>query len=245
MKASRVIWLAGSDLPHTQGLSSETPCRCRHWRPVAERRRGYVPTTQPGARGLISVSQCSVCPSSRICRSRFRLKSVVMLSSTMLRMCFLSLASLASTLAVQTIGPGAALEARQSQTVPAPTTTPAPTGVITTTKYITIDGQTDSHVTIPGQTIAIAIPTCVQTITPDANGYVPPGTCGAIWNYYPSFRAAVAFAALFAVLVTVHIWQAVAYKKVRTYSICPPGKNDSLITRRGGAGSSSWQPFGK
>ncbi|KAJ6438282.1 Protein RTA1-like protein 9 [Purpureocillium lavendulum] len=86
-------------------------------------------------------------------------------------------------------------------------------GDFTTTKYITIDGETNSQVTIPGQTIAIAIPTCVQTATPDANGHVPPGTCGAIWNYYPSFYAAMAFAILFAILVGIHIWQAAMYEK--------------------------------
>ncbi|KAL6787373.1 RTA1 like domain-containing protein [Trichoderma sp. SZMC 28012] len=85
----------------------------------------------------------------------------------------------------------------------------------TTTILNIIPGRTDSHVTIHPQTIAIAIPTCHQTITPDHNGYVPPGTCGAIWTYYPAFKAAVAFAVVFALLLGVHIWQAIIYKKVR------------------------------
>lgn len=85
----------------------------------------------------------------------------------------------------------------------------------TTTILNIIPGKTDSYVTIHPQTIAIAIPTCHQTITPDHNGYVPPGTCGAIWTYYPAFKAAVAFAVMFALLLGVHLWQAIIYKKVR------------------------------
>ncbi|KAK1960761.1 RTA1 domain-containing protein [Colletotrichum sublineola] len=69
------------------------------------------------------------------------------------------------------------------------------------------------YVDIPAKTIDIAIPTCIQTIKPDANGYIPPGECGAIWNYYPSFVAAVVFALLFALLTVVHIWQAAKHKK--------------------------------
>lgn len=85
----------------------------------------------------------------------------------------------------------------------------------TTTILNIIPGRTDSYVTIHPQTIAIAIPTCHQTITPDHNGYVPPGTCGAIWTYYPAFKAAVAFGVIFALLLGVHLWQAIIYKKVR------------------------------
>ncbi|KAL6800988.1 hypothetical protein GGI42DRAFT_343788 [Trichoderma sp. SZMC 28013] len=83
----------------------------------------------------------------------------------------------------------------------------------TTTILNIIPGMTDSYVTIHPQTIAIAIPTCHQTITPDHNGYVPPGTCGAIWTYYPAFKAAVAFTVMFALLLGVHLWQAIIYKK--------------------------------
>ncbi|KAM5347803.1 hypothetical protein ACJ41O_007627 [Fusarium nematophilum] len=92
-------------------------------------------------------------------------------------------------------------------------TTAAPTGIFTTTDYVVVGGVTNPHVTIPGKTIDIAHPTCIQTITPDENGYVPPGTCGAIFHYYPSFAAAVTFAILFAALTGVHIWQAARYKK--------------------------------
>lgn len=96
--------------------------------------------------------------------------------------------------------------------------TAAPKSIFTTTNHITIGGVTNSHVTIPGHTIDVAIPTCKQTITPDENGYVPPGTCGAIWDYYPSFAAALTFAFLFGGLMVLHIWQAAKYKKVRTFN---------------------------
>lgn len=61
---------------------------------------------------------------------------------------------------------------------------------------------------MPDRTIDIVIPTCIRTITPDANGYLPPGTCGALYNYYPSFVAALVTTVLFAVLTIVHVWQA-------------------------------------
>ncbi|KAF6803097.1 RTA1 domain-containing protein [Colletotrichum sojae] len=93
------------------------------------------------------------------------------------------------------------------------TAAPAPTGDFITTQHVTIPGMTNSYVTLPAKTIDIAIPTCVQTTEPDANGYVPPGSCGALWNYYPSFAAAMVFAVLFGILTAVHIWQAAMHKK--------------------------------
>lgn len=105
-----------------------------------------------------------------------------------------------------------------SQNTPAnitPTQSVGPDGYFITTQHITIEGVTNDHVTVAGQTIDIAIPTCIQTITPDANGYVPPGTCGAIWDYYPNFPAALIFACIFGILTMVHLWQAIANRKVR------------------------------
>ncbi|KAL7622595.1 hypothetical protein AAE478_008105 [Parahypoxylon ruwenzoriense] len=92
----------------------------------------------------------------------------------------------------------------------APTTTAVD---ILTTQHITIDGFTNDYATVPAKTINIAIPTCIQTIEPDSNGYLPPGTCNALWNYYPSFSAALAFTLLFGLLMFLHLYQAVAYKK--------------------------------
>lgn len=95
---------------------------------------------------------------------------------------------------------------------------PAPTGYFDTTEFIIIPGATDDHFTQPAKTIKLTMATCKPTITPDANGYVPPGTCNAIWNYYPSFYAAAVFAGLFFLLIVVHIWLAARHKKVRTSS---------------------------
>jgi hypothetical protein len=83
-----------------------------------------------------------------------------------------------------------------------------------TTNYITIPGVTNDHVTLAPQTISIAVPTCIQTITPDKNGYVPPGTCNALYDYYPSFAAALVFSIIFGMLTIAHIGQAVFFKTV-------------------------------
>ncbi|MCJ1357595.1 MAG: hypothetical protein MMC33_007591 [Icmadophila ericetorum] len=56
-------------------------------------------------------------------------------------------------------------------------------------------------------------PTCIQTIVPDKNGFVPPGTCSALYEFYPSFGAALLFSILFGALTIAHIAQAVHYKK--------------------------------
>ncbi|KAF5589150.1 RTA1-like protein [Fusarium pseudocircinatum] len=122
----------------------------------------------------------------------------------------LSGSALASAIPAQTQSHDITLVARATATE-----TAAPEGWFTTTKNIaTIGGTTDEYVTIPAKTISIVVPTCVQTLEPDENGYLPPGTCNANWNYYPSFAAAVVFALLFAALTGVHIWQAARYKKV-------------------------------
>ena len=125
--------------------------------------------------------------------------------------------TVASSLALHTPSPTTHLQqARTASPSSAPTSDLIET--LISTNLITIPGETNSVVTNPGQTITIEIPTCSQTITPDANGYVPPGTCGALWNYYPSFGAAIVFAVVFAVLVMVHVWQAVVHRKVRECS---------------------------
>lgn len=125
-------------------------------------------------------------------------------------------AVLASALALETPYTMVQLKHRDLPTNTLALSTPPITmETFTTTKLIVIDGETNSRFTIPAQTITLAIPTCIQTIEPDKNGYVPPGTCGAIWNYYPSFGAALAFTGLFAALVIVHLWMSVKYKKVR------------------------------
>jgi hypothetical protein len=124
--------------------------------------------------------------------------------------------------------------------------TAAPEGWFTTTKNIaTIGGVTDKYVTIPAKTISIVVPTCVQTLEPDENGYLPPGTCNAHWNYYPSFAAALAFALLFATLTGVHIWQAARYKKVRMFYFCCNLSGMKANECRHGVGLLSWRGSGK
>ncbi|KAF7959940.1 hypothetical protein EAE96_001543 [Botrytis aclada] len=88
-----------------------------------------------------------------------------------------------------------------------------------TTNYITIAGVTNAYVTVPAKTVSFAVPTCIQTLTPDKKGYLPPGTCNALYDYYPSSILAVVFAAIFGVLTLAHIIQAFVYKKAHSFFI--------------------------
>lgn len=107
------------------------------------------------------------------------------------------------------------LNERQALSTPAPSPTRAPANeYFLTTNYITIDGFTNAQVTNPPKTITLVLPTCSQTITPDKNGYVPPGTCGALYNYYPSFIAAIVVSVVFGMLSIGHIILAAKYKMV-------------------------------
>jgi len=149
------------------------------------------------------------------------------------------------------------LQVRETNIPPA--TTLFPTGTFTTTKYIILPGVTNEHVTLPAKTIELALPTCIQTITPDKNGYVPPDTCGSNWAYYPSFAVALAFAALFGSLLALHIWQAARYKIVSTsmsfiftllkphpkYLTPTPECLTKIREYRNGVGSSSWLRYGR
>jgi hypothetical protein len=123
-----------------------------------------------------------------------------------------------SALVVRTDNPGPTATATAT---PTPTPTAVPTGVFLTTKFITVAGHTDAHVTVPGHTIALVLPTCIQTEIPDKNGFVPPGTCHALYDFYPSFAAAVLFSLLFGVVTALHIAQAVKYKTVGPYMYKP------------------------
>lgn len=119
------------------------------------------------------------------------------------RIAFLAtLLTITSATIITTPPPTTTLVARQ-------TTSPTTSAIdFMTTQYITVGDPKNPH------TVAIAIPTCIQTITPDKNGYVPPGTCNALYDYYPSFAAAVVASATFGVLTVTHIAQAAIYKKV-------------------------------
>ncbi|KAF5680453.1 RTA1-like protein [Fusarium denticulatum] len=116
----------------------------------------------------------------------------------------LSGSAIASAIPAQTQSHDVTLVARATATE-----TAAPEGWFTTTKNIaTIGGTTDKYVTIPAKTISIVVPTCVQTLEPDENGYLPPGTCNAHWNYYPSFAAAVTWCW---VIIMAGIWETMAF----------------------------------
>jgi hypothetical protein len=123
-----------------------------------------------------------------------------------------------TTSVVAITSPTATLIQRDTTSISATASSTTPIDFITT-EYITIAGVTNTYVTIPPKTIDITIPTCIQTITPDKNGYVPPGTCGALYDYYPSFAAAVVTAVLFGMLTVAHV--AGFYKKVVKITFIP------------------------
>ncbi|KAI9147520.1 putative lipid transporter atnI [Paramyrothecium foliicola] len=128
-----------------------------------------------------------------------------------LNFCFVSAAAAAAfRQSIPTITQVGVLAARETGPS-APTA--APVGTFTTTKYITVPGVTNDHVTIPAKTIELTLPTCIQSVLPDENGHIPPGNCGAKWAYYPSFAAALAFLGAFGGLLILHIWQAAKHKK--------------------------------
>lgn len=145
---------------------------------------------------------------------------------------FSSLIVLASTAFIATNALALSTTTTHSSPIAAPTilqrdatTTASPASTsplyFLTTNYITIAGVTNAYVTIPAKTVSFAVPTCIQTLTPDKNGYLPPGTCNALYDYYPSSTSAVAFAAIFGCLTLAHIIQAFFYKKVFVLLLYP------------------------
>lgn len=74
-------------------------------------------------------------------------------------------------------------------------------------------------VSIPPLSLDLPAPICTPTIAPGKDGYLPPGSCGALWNYFPSFVAAVAFSALFGVLFIAHLGQALHHRTVFAWVI--------------------------
>ncbi|EZF28976.1 hypothetical protein H109_07850 [Trichophyton interdigitale MR816] len=67
-------------------------------------------------------------------------------------------------------------------------------------------------VSIPSLSLDLPVNTCTPTIAPDKNGWVPPSECNALYLYYPSFGAAIAFSVLFGAVMIVHFVQATIYK---------------------------------
>ncbi|KAE8151537.1 hypothetical protein BDV25DRAFT_138772 [Aspergillus avenaceus] len=85
--------------------------------------------------------------------------------------------------------------------------------------HITIDIPTISipkitipPVTIPTLSLDLPSNTCTPTIAPDKNGWVPASECNALYLYYPSLEAAVAFSVLFGFLMVSHFIQATVHK---------------------------------
>ena len=162
-----------------------------------------------------------------------------------------SLSTVGAVVAAQAASTATFAHAAQTRPTLLSTTTQLPIGYFTTTKYIVIDGVTNDHVTLPAKTIEIAIPTCVQTEIPDKNGHVPPGTCGSLWAYYPSFAAAVVFAVLFLSLLVLHVWQAARHRKVNMYHLRAYSSDlvvlepETRVIYRHGAGSLLWLACGR
>ncbi|KZP21951.1 hypothetical protein FIBSPDRAFT_931388 [Athelia psychrophila] len=61
-------------------------------------------------------------------------------------------------------------------------------------------------------TTASPTATCV-TVTPGKNGYVPPEACNANYAYDPSFAAAVVTSIFFGLLLALHLFQGILYRK--------------------------------
>jgi hypothetical protein len=74
---------------------------------------------------------------------------------------------------------------------------------------ITVNSYTRSEFSL---SLNLPTPTCTRTITPDKNGYLPPGTCEALYNFYPSFAAAAVMATVFGILTAAHLIQASIFK---------------------------------
>jgi hypothetical protein len=65
--------------------------------------------------------------------------------------------------------------------------------------------------TVSSTTSATA--TCITGV-PGKYGYVNPSDCNSLWNFQPSYSAAIAFSVLFAIVTVAHLTQGILYKKV-------------------------------
>ncbi|KAJ5433371.1 uncharacterized protein N7458_012527 [Penicillium daleae] len=79
----------------------------------------------------------------------------------------------------------------------------------TTTDPTSTTTETGFHLTL---SLNLPSNTCPPTVAPDKNGWVPVSQCNALYLYYPSFKAAIAFAVLFGLLMMAHFVQATIYK---------------------------------
>ncbi|XMA11146.1 hypothetical protein WAI453_003937 [Rhynchosporium graminicola] len=74
--------------------------------------------------------------------------------------------------------------------------------------------------TLKSLELNLPTPTCVQTIKPDRNGHVPPGTFNVLWSYYPGFIAAVVTASVFGLLTMLCIGEAVYFENAYCWVLC-------------------------
>jgi hypothetical protein len=95
-------------------------------------------------------------------------------------------------LSTTTLGFSSATEALQSSTI-------TPTSVLAS-----ISSKVSSSTSSTGSCI---------TVTPGKHGYVPEYACNANYNYSPNTAAAIVFAVIFGLITSVHISQAIVYKK--------------------------------
>ena len=110
----------------------------------------------------------------------------------------------------------------QTSALPAQTPSPAPEPTQAIELRAAAPSFTGVHISLKSiskfsyshSSISLDLPssTCTQSIKPDKNGYVPPGSCGALWNYYPSFGAAILFSVLFGGVMIAHLAQGILYK---------------------------------
>jgi hypothetical protein len=93
---------------------------------------------------------------------------------------------------------------------------PEPTAVVrrddSYDPHISIPPVSIPPVTEPSLSLNLSSNTCTPTVKPDQNGYVPPDQCNALYQYYPSFGAAIAFSVIFGIIMMTHFVQATIYK---------------------------------
>lgn len=75
-------------------------------------------------------------------------------------------------------------------------------------------GSPTSILTSPISPTSSSAATCV-TVVPGPSGYVPPAACNAVWNFSPSFPAAVFFCILFGVTLICHVFEAILFHKLK------------------------------
>ncbi|KAM5440968.1 hypothetical protein MferCBS31731_004107 [Microsporum ferrugineum] len=107
-----------------------------------------------------------------------------------------------------------ALTATPAQTAVSNVATETPSPV--TTAPVNIERREFSisipPVSIPSLSLDLPVNTCTPTIAPDKNGWVPASECNALYLYYPSFGAAIAFTVIFGAVMLAHFIQATIYK---------------------------------